>query len=496
MGELVDRIRNHRVWTDLTNLGPVIDRAAQQEGNDAATAEGLHRIRAVLTFCGKRLASIDPFLVQVKPLTNISNALVTAQGELEAFVNDGGTAHVASANSQADNILGYLTSVGSLHAPDDLTFLASHAASYQATLSKYLDEARAKQAEVATLAADNQTRLVALGTTLSEEQSKLSTLTAGYQKEFTDGQTKRTEEFTAAQTDRQTKFASTSAENQAAFTQAQDERAKAFGAVQGDRQKEFTAAQETRAKEHTDAQADRQAKFSALIESYTEKLAEQNGEFTKQRGDAIQAYQAELQNLSGKHEEDAKSILEKIEGYKKEVEKVVGVVGNLAVTSGYLRVANHARWALYVWQTLTVVSLGGLVWVAYLIAFHAPVPGTDFYQGFATRVFLSVAVGVFAAYAAKQAANFWEVERKNRKLALELEALGPYIAPLPPDMQNQFRIDVGGRSFGVPDGVPVKPIDPGPTSALDVVKPRDMVEAIKTAQKLVDDLTKASKAGG
>jgi len=261
--------------------------------------------------------------------------------------------------------------------------------------------------------------------------------------------------------------------------------------VQDERQKEFTAAQETRAKDHSDAQADRQLKLTTLIESYTEKLAEQNGEFAKQRTDAIRDYQAELVNLRSKHEEGAKAIVDKIEGYRREVEKVAGVVGNVAVTSGYLRVANHARWALYAWQILTVVALGGLVAVAYMIAFGEPSDDTRFYQGLATRVFLSVTVGVFAAYAARQAANFWEVERKNRKLALELEALGPYIAPLPQEKQDQFRLDVGGRSFGVPDGEPQKRVEPGPVTALDVVKPKDILDVVKGLQKIAEDLSKA-----
>jgi hypothetical protein len=41
--------------------------------------------------------------------------------------------------------------------------------------------------------------------------------------------------------------------------------------------------------------------------------------------------------------------------------------------------------------------------------------------------------------------------RRNRKLALELEALGPFLAPLPTELQDKFRLEIGDRSFGRQD---------------------------------------------
>jgi hypothetical protein len=39
-------------------------------------------------------------------------------------------------------------------------------------------------------------------------------------------------------------------------------------------------------------------------------------------------------------------------------------------------------------------------------------------------------------------------ERRIRKLALELEAIGPYLAPLSVEEQNRFRLEIGELSFG------------------------------------------------
>jgi hypothetical protein len=49
---------------------------------------------------------------------------------------------------------------------------------------------------------------------------------------------------------------------------------------------------------------------------------------------------------------------------KKHVEKLVGVIRNLGVTSGYLRVANQARLALWGWQASTLIALVTLSWLA------------------------------------------------------------------------------------------------------------------------------------
>jgi hypothetical protein len=98
-----------------------------------------------------------------------------------------------------------------------------------------------------------------------------------------------------------------------------------------------------------------------------------------------------------------------------------------------------------------------------------------FYHGLSTRIFLSITVGVFAAYAAKQAANNMDLERKSRKLALELEALGPFIAPLPTEMQDKFRAELGNRSFGIADD------DSKRTSERDPVTAADLLPMLKEA---------------
>jgi len=143
----------------------------------------------------------------------------------------------------------------------------------------------------------------------------------------------------------------------------------------------------------------------------------------------------------------AKAILDVIEARRIDVEKLVGVIGTLGVTSGYQKVAESARRSMWLWQGLTLLGFAIVIGFA-IFAFLPAIQGEFSWERFAGRVVLTVTVGLFAAYSAAQADRYMESERRNRKLALELEAVGPYLAPLPEDRQQEFRLALGDRTFG------------------------------------------------
>jgi hypothetical protein len=78
--------------------------------------------------------------------------------------------------------------------------------------------------------------------------------------------------------------------------------------------------------------------------------------------------------------------------------------------------------------------------------------------------------------------------RRNRKMALELEAIGPYLAPLPQEKQDQFRIELGERSFGREESGLGRRGDRSPATVVDVLMKskgfRDFVtEIVKAARQ-------------
>ena len=61
------------------------------------------------------------------------------------------------------------------------------------------------------------------------------------------------------------------------------------------------------------------------------------------------------------------------------------------------------------------------------------------------------------------------MERRTKKLALELEAIGPYLASLPQEKQGEFRLKIGDRSFGATEDLIDRRSIKSPSSVLDLV---------------------------
>ncbi|MEK9178851.1 MAG: hypothetical protein AAB893_00065, partial [Patescibacteria group bacterium] len=257
-------------------------------------------------------------------------------------------------------------------------------------------------------------------------------------------------------------------------------------------QTQFSTAQESRSGTFATDQKERQDRYAALFTEFSQKLGEQNIEFTKQREDIARVHQTELAELKKQFVDESTKLHEEILTRKAEVEKLVGVIGNLGVTSGYLTTANKAKKTVWLWQTITVVAMLTLSG----IAFHALEFTTNIAAGagfswplFAGRVFVALTLGARAAYAGTEAARYQKVERCNRRLALELEAIGPFIAPLSEDKQADFRIKVGNRSFGQGEGA---------HSELDAKSPTSVAEILlhdpKLRSLLSDIIKEAAKA--
>jgi hypothetical protein len=108
--------------------------------------------------------------------------------------------------------------------------------------------------------------------------------------------------------------------------------------------------------------------------------------------------------------------------------------------------------------------------------------------GFAGRVLLLASLGLIAAYSGSQADKLFVDEKRNRKLALELEAIGPYLAPLPIDEQNKFRVQIGDRSFGR-DHEKDTGAHKSPATLVHLLKSKEVKEFLE----LVMELAKKSK---
>ena len=422
MSTWIDRFRNHTIWQHLTALGPVIDEAFSREGVDAATLDGLNRLKMVLAFIGQRLEGAEPNLIQLGPLDNISSYIQSATTEVQAFIANGTAGHITNANSHGDNALGSLVLLNVPIVTTDLVALREAAETYRSVIERNLGSLNATFAQTRTDIESLRSRLAEVTTDVTTEKQRLTILASEHQAQF-------------------------------------------------------SAAQELRSRDHTTDQQGRQEKFTELLAGYSQKLSEQTIEAGKQREALLKEHEVDLSKLSEEYRDKAKNLLKEITDYKAQVEKLVGIIGDLGVTSGYQKTAKQARWTSMVWQGIAVSALVVIIFIAFK-AFLPVVQGEFTWEGFAGRIFLSVTVGLLAAYAISQADKHQQVERRSRKIALELEAIGPYLADLPKDKQEDFKLKIGERSFGMTQDLIDQHSVKSPKSVMDLLKSKELREFI------------------
>jgi hypothetical protein len=427
MNEWDQRIREHRVWTEMKTLGPAIDTAFKVKELNSEVSSGLERLRAVLAYCGKRLAAAEPLVTVPAPLEDIANGLAVSRDALIAFTSDKDAGHIASANAAADRALLAINQVPGAYSPEELGALVSVATEYRNVVEMSLSTTQKSLAEATDNFQSLQARLAELATNIQTEQQKLTQIATDQQGQFSIAQETRGKEFTDT------------------LRLVQQDLTKLVTDYQG----QFSSGQDTRSKEFALALSGQQTGYNAVISDYAKKLADQDAEFTKQRIEFVGLSKENLAKLTSEYEDKAKEILDKVQERQQHVEKLVGVIGNLGVTSGYLRTANQSKYGMWFWQGLTVVAMITLSGLAYkTLGLLEDSNGHFNWGGFDGRVLLLASLGIIAAYSGSQADKLFVDEKRNRKLALELEAIGPYLAPLPIEEQNKFRIQIGDRSFG------------------------------------------------
>ena len=472
MSEWTARITDHRVWKVMEGLGPKIDEAENVEGIEPSAVESLERLRAVLAFCGKRLGATDPLTMTLAPLDAIATSFQTATTEVESFTKDKNLDHLTTANtSGADQALGYLAQVPGIATKQELVGLVQAAnesrKAFEQHAKKSSDSLKRAEGEIGELRKaleSTQSLITTLQGQIDTERQKITSQFSEQQKVFGDSQEARSNTFNESLRKIQETLSQTNT----------------------DHQRQFSEAQESRIKDFSSAQVESQKRFNETLADYSKRLSDHDADFTKQRESAIVDYKGQLKTLETDYQQKAKVILDAVNQHRLEVEKLVGVIGAEGVTSGYQDNANRARYTMYVWQVFAVGGFLGLIWFAYH-AFLPTMQGDFRWGAFAARVFLTITVGVFAAYSVSQADRFYKMESTNRRLALELAAIDPFIALLPQEEQYKFKLEVARRTFAQEEPRTDSKADKSPATALDVI-------ASKETQGIVESLVELAKA--
>jgi hypothetical protein len=148
---------------------------------------------------------------------------------------------------------------------------------------------------------------------------------------------------------------------------------------------------------------------------------------------------------------------------------IVGIISESGIVHGYRRVANEERSSAAKWHWIAGTSMVGLIGFA-IFAFIETVGRTFDWGTFGGRAFVAITFGIVAAYGARQADKHEQVERRSRRLELELAALDPFLEPLPEADRIGIKKIMADRLFGQPDLLPSISSSDTTGSVVDLLK--------------------------
>lgn len=426
MSQWSDRIINHPVHAIIATLQQHLEQAevlvTQQDATNAV--EAVHRLKSIAGLLAARLRSLDPEIVHPQTLTEIQTAVTNTANQVGAYVTNQNVAHLDSANTNADAILLSIAQLGALLTDPEVDSVREAVIGFRRSAGQHLrhfeDEIRPLTADVAKL----KKELQQTQSEIESQRSKASTVAAEFQGQFSAAQEKRLNEFNETLKEHKARLA----EIETTWDEAMEKATSAHG-------------------ENSTEVFDQFKTDSAQLLKETEE-----------------AFHAKLAN----HDKAAADGIAKLDEHRREAEKLVGIIGTAGVTSGYQKAANGARYATWFWQVIALGAMGWLVWIA--VEMFLPIMTGNFsWPSLAGRVFVSLTIGVLAGYAAHQGTRYHDIERRNRRIELELASLGPYLASLPIEKQQEFKLQMADRMFGREE--PSRDGEPAPpTSVSDLLK--------------------------
>lgn len=370
-----EQFKAHTIWEQLAAVGPQLDAGARRESLTTEQLDTLERIRLSLKILGERLAGAEPSLLQTALLNDLAEALRLATVHLEGFASHGDYHQVLLANTQMEGALNRSVSI-CVRAPNAPPGVADMVAGYRIAVAKQLEafQEQAKGHAAELVAAEARLRELQVATATEQQRIGLT---------LTDWQT----QFSSAQTSREQQHA----------TQA------------GTFLEQFSAGQASRDQSHNDAQNARQTRFDDIHAGFGKKFQELSAGFDES-GKKLEAdYMTACELFSTEYDQKAGGIVAAIQNKQAQVEKLVGVIGNLGVTSGHQKAADQALRALRFWQGIAVLAMCSLIYIAYTRFLPSPNPMAQVVPGhtssgfdwpaFALRVYVSLTIGVLAAYA-------------------------------------------------------------------------------------------------
>lgn len=221
----------------------------------------------------------------------------------------------------------------------------------------------------------------------------------------------------------------------------------------------FTQAEQSRAAQFSKVEQDRAAKFSESQEQKKAKYDALAGEFQAAKTETIEKHQQELAKVREAATASSQELIDKLQAQLDKAEEIVGIVVKTSMSGNYQIIANREyrnAWIMRGLAILSFLAMGAMViWAVHAMAVG---PNGIDWRTVALRLSLGFAFIVPGIFCATESSRHWNQEKHNRRIALEMAALTPFIGQLDEAKQREIiekkADEYFGRKLAGEDGEP------------------------------------------
>ena len=443
MKNWTENFENHGVHNILSSTAYLLKEIESEDHDDPEIVEGISRIKQIINQLHVIIEKLDPVLVRMNVIDTINTIITNVNNDLTNFKNDRNKEHIIQANNRCDNLLAQFSQLYIPFDIQDFKGIRASITSFRMSVAQFMrsiknDETKHRE-EIKTI----NNKLSELVSTIDSQKGRLDNAISQFQEQFSRTEENRRDTFNESEKIR-------TDQNAEAIEKRKEEMLKMTHEFQNNI-KVFMEELEKRKEE-----------FKNEILTDTEQLKSNN-----------ESIISELNKKNDEHMdqllEKTKMLLAKLEEYKKQAENLVHVISLTGMVGGYQKHANEERRVARVWQILSVLAFAGLIIFA-IFAFKATL-NVDFkWSLFAGRVFVASTFGLLGAYAARQADRREEVERKNRKMELEIASIDPFLVELPESDKFRIKEELAKKLFGKEEPAKIKEKDKVSGNMIDSMK--------------------------
>ncbi|MDH4203885.1 MAG: hypothetical protein OEV87_13470 [Phycisphaerae bacterium] len=211
----------------------------------------------------------------------------------------------------------------------------------------------------------------------------------------------------------------------------------------------FSKAQQERAILFTNTEQDRQTKYGESQEKRKQFFTEITDEFKETANNVIKEHQGQLKNIEIDGQSKSDEIIDSINSQLDKAVEIVGTIVKTTMSGNYLISANREyrnAWLMRGVAILAFLGMGGMV-IWAVGSMNIGPTGID-WSTFAFRLSLGTAFLIPGFYCAKESSRHWIAERQNRRIALELAALDPFLVKLDEAKQKEIIEKKADEYFG------------------------------------------------